>query len=384
MATRYLILSLPTGEEDAGASKYADSFWDELHRSLSGLHVPLYRLNVPKFRRTTLHVLDGVADSLTNLNAEVQDLCNTIHQYIMEIGSVSASKQKSTAVTIGGLSVDDYISMFLWDEKKYCLESPIKDLVSIINSEISNVKSDMKVKRAKYDDVQRKLRAVNRKQGVVSLKEIDFYGFLQPEDMVFSEHLVTLLVIVPITSQKEWLSTYEFLDPLVVPRSTKKIYEDQESALYTITLFAKAVPNFKDRAWKKHFQVSDFMFSPEAYERRKQGIQELVHDQEVTKASLLQWLYGSYSEVFSRWMHVVTMLVFSESRLRYGPHAGFLSVVLVPSMDNEGKIRNALEELTGGGKSYWNSADSEDAFALMGLVGQTDPYHYVSFSIKVV
>uniref|UniRef100_A0A8R7QCW5 V-type proton ATPase subunit C n=1 Tax=Triticum urartu TaxID=4572 RepID=A0A8R7QCW5_TRIUA len=234
----------------------------------------------------------------------------------MEIGSVSASKQKSTAVTIGGLSVDDYISMFLWDEKKYCLESPIKGLVSIINSEISNVKSDMKVKRAKYDDVQRKLRAVNRKQGVVSLQEIDFYSLLQPEDMVFSEHLVTLLVIVPITSQKEWLSTYEFLDPLVVPRSTKKIYEDQESALYTITLFAKAVPNFKDRAWKKHFQVSDFMFSPEAYERRKQGIQELVHDQEVTKASLLQWLYGSYSEVFSRWMHVVTMLVFSESRLR--------------------------------------------------------------------
>lgn len=225
---------------------------------------------------------------------------------------------------------------------------------------------------------------LKKKQGVVSLRDIDFYSLLQPEDMVFSEHLVTLLVIVPITSQKEWLSSYEFLGPFVVPRSSKKIYEDQESALYTVTLFAKAVPNFKDRARENHFQVSDFMFSPEAYESRKQEIQELIHDQEVTKASLLQWYYGSYSEVFSRWMHVVTMLVFSESVLRYGPHAGFLSAVLVPSMDNEGKIRNALEGLSGGGKSYWKSEDSEDAFALMGLGGQTDPYQYVSFSINVV
>ncbi|KAE8797951.1 V-type proton ATPase subunit C [Hordeum vulgare] len=207
--------------------------------------------------------------------------------------------------------------------------------------------------------------------------------------MVFSEHLVTLLVIVPVTSQKKWLSSYEFLD-FVVPRSSKKIYEDQESALYTVTLFAKAVPNLKDHAQENHFQasliwlVSDFMFSPEAYESRKQEIQELIHHHKVTKASLLDWYYGSYSEVFSLWMHVVTMLVFSESILRYGPRDGFMSAVLVLSMDNEGKIRNALEGLSGGGKSHWKSEDSDGTFALKGLGAQTDPYDYVSFSINVV
>ena len=43
-----------------------------------------------------------------------------------------------------------------------------------------------------------------------------------------------------------------------VPRSTKKLYEDNEYALYTVTLFNRVADNFRTSAREKGFQVSLF------------------------------------------------------------------------------------------------------------------------------
>uniref|UniRef100_A0A0A9B9V1 V-type proton ATPase subunit C n=1 Tax=Arundo donax TaxID=35708 RepID=A0A0A9B9V1_ARUDO len=112
----------------------------------------------------------------------------------------------------------------------------------------------MKVRAAEYNNVRSQLSSINRKQSG-SLAVRDLSNLVKPEDMVTSEHLVTLLAIVPKYSQKDWLSSYELLDTFVVPRSSKKLYEDNEYALYTVTLFAKVVDNFKVRAREKGFQV---------------------------------------------------------------------------------------------------------------------------------
>jgi hypothetical protein len=49
-----------------------------------------------------------------------------------------------------------------------------------------------------------------------SLAVRDLSNLVKPEDMITSEHLVTLLAIVPKYSQKDWLSSYETLDTFVV------------------------------------------------------------------------------------------------------------------------------------------------------------------------
>ncbi|XP_044422236.1 V-type proton ATPase subunit C-like [Triticum aestivum] len=84
-----------------------------------------------------------------------------------------------------------------------------------------------------------------------------------------------------------------------VPRSSKKLYEDNEYALYTVTLFAKVVDNFKVHSHEKGFQIRDFEYSPKAQESRKQELEKLLQDQEVMRTSLLQWCYASYSECYS-------------------------------------------------------------------------------------
>lgn len=43
-----------------------------------------------------------------------------------------------------------------------------------------------------------------------------------------------------------------------VPRSSKKLHEDNEYALFTVTLFARVADNFKTSAREKGFQVSLF------------------------------------------------------------------------------------------------------------------------------
>ena len=44
----------------------------------------------------------------------------------------------------------------------------------------------------------------------------DLSNLVKPEDIITSEHLVTLLAIVPKYSQKDWLASYETLTSYVV------------------------------------------------------------------------------------------------------------------------------------------------------------------------
>ncbi|RRT43960.1 hypothetical protein B296_00056079 [Ensete ventricosum] len=52
--------------------------------------------------------------------------------------------------------------------------------------------------------------------------------------------------------QHEWFHFKQ----IKVPRSAKKLHEDNEYALYTVTLFRKVADNFHNNAREKGFQAS--------------------------------------------------------------------------------------------------------------------------------
>ncbi|KAF2932405.1 hypothetical protein DAI22_05g285600 [Oryza sativa Japonica Group] len=363
MATRYWIVSLPV--QTPGST--ANSLWARLQDSISrhSFDTPLYRFNVPDLRVGTLDSLLALSDDLVKSNVFIEGVSHKIRRQIEELER--AGGVESGALTVDGVPVDTYLTRFVWDEGKYPTMSPLKEIVGSIQSQVSKIEDDMKVRGAEYNNVRSQLSAINRKQ-TGSLAVRDLSNLVKPEDMVTSEHLVTLLAVVPKYSQKDWLSSYESLDTFVVPRSSKKLYEDNEYALYTVTLFAKVVDNFKVRAREKGFQVRDFEYSSEAQESRKEELEKLMQDQEAMRASLLQWCYASYSEVFSSWMHFCAVRVFVESILRYGLPPSFLSAVLAPSQKGEKKVRSILEELCGNVHSiYWKS---EDDVGVAGLGGK--------------
>jgi V-type H+-transporting ATPase subunit C len=251
MATRYWIVSLPVQSPGATAS----SLWSRLQDSVSrhSFDTPLYRFNVPDLRVGTLDSLLALSDDLVKSNVFVEGVSHKIRRQIEDLER--AGGVESGALTVDGVPVDTYLTRFVWDEGKYPTMSPLKETVGSIQMQVAKIEDDMKVRAAEYNNVRSQLSAINRKQSG-SLAVRDLSNLVKPEDMVASEHLVTLLAIVPKYSQKDWLGSYESLDTFVVPRSSKKLYEDNEYALYTVTLFAKVVDNFKVRAREKGFQVS--------------------------------------------------------------------------------------------------------------------------------
>ncbi|XP_030953466.1 V-type proton ATPase subunit C-like isoform X4 [Quercus lobata] len=239
------------------------------------------------------------------------------------------------------------------------------------------------VRVAEYNNMRSQLNAINRKQSG-SLAVRDLSNLVKPEDIITSEHLVTLLAIVPKYSQKDWLASYETLTSYVVPRSSKKLYEENEYALYTVTLFGCVADNFRTAARERGFQIRDFEYSPEAQESRKQELEKLMQDPGSLRSSLLQWCYNSYGEVFSSWMQFCPVRVFAESILRYGLPPSFLACVLAPSVKSEKKVRSILEGLCDSVNStYWKTED-EAGGGVAGLAGDADAHPYVSFTINLI
>ncbi|GAV59533.1 V-ATPase_C domain-containing protein [Cephalotus follicularis] len=375
MASRYWVVSLPVQNS-------ASSLWNRLQEQISkhSFDTPLYRFNIPNLRVGTLDSLLALSDDLLKSNSFVEGVSHKIRRQIEELERISSVE--SSALTVDGVPVDSYLTRFVWDEAKYPTVTPLREIVDGIHSLVSKIEDDLKVRVAEYNNVRSQLNAINRKQSG-SLAVRDLSNLVKPEDIVTSEHLVTLLAIVPKYSQKDWLSSYETLTQYVVPRSSKNLYEDNEYALYTVTLFSLVADNFKNSARERGYQIRDFEYSPEAQVSRKQELENLMKDQESLRSSLLQWCYTSYGEVFSSWMHFCAVRVFTESILRYGLPPSFLACVLAPSVKSEKKVRSILEGLCEiANSTYWKS--EEEVGGMAGLGGDADSHPYVSFTINLV
>ncbi|KAM3361974.1 V-type proton ATPase subunit C isoform X1 [Capsicum galapagoense] len=377
MASRYWVVSLPVQQNSLSTT----SLWSRLQESISrhSFDTPLYRFNIPNLRVGTLDSLLALSDDLVKSNTFIEGVCSKTRRQIEELERVSGVL--STSLTVDGVPVDSYLTRFAWDEAKYPTMSPLKEIVDGIHSQVAKIEDDLKVRVSEYNNVRSQLNAINRKQ-TGSLAVRDLSNLVKPEDVVNSEHLTTLLAVVSKYSQKDWLSSYETLTTYVVPRSSKLLYEDNEYALYTVTLFNRDADNFKIKARERGFQIRDFEHNPETQESRKQELEKLMQDQETFRSSLLQWCYTSYGEVFSSWMHFCAVRIFAESILRYGLPPSFLSVVLAPSTKSEKKVRSILESLCDSSNSnFWKA---EDEGGMAGFGGDTEAHPYVSFTINLV
>ncbi|XP_028103576.1 V-type proton ATPase subunit C-like isoform X6 [Camellia sinensis] len=95
-----------------------------------------------------------------------------------------------------------------------------------------------------------------------NLAVCDLSNLVKPQDIIITEHLTTLLAIVPKYSQKDWLSSYK-----------------------TLTAYV----------------IRDFEYNPETQESRKQELEKLMQDQETLRNSLCNGamqLWGGSSLAF--------------------------------------------------------------------------------------
>ncbi|KAF3840200.1 hypothetical protein F7725_018917 [Dissostichus mawsoni] len=159
------------------------------------------------------------------------------------------------------------------------------------------------------------------KQG--SLLTRSLADIVKKEDFVLdSEYLITLLVVVP-----------------------NLLFEDHDSGLFSVTLFLKAVDDFKHKARENKFVVRDFQYNEEELKADKEEMTRLSTDKKKQFGPLVRWLKVNFSEAFIAWIHIKALRVFVESVLRYGLPVNFQAMLLQPSKKSMKRLREVLNDL---------------------------------------
>ncbi len=271
-----------------------------------------------------------------------------------------------------------------WDEAKFQLKTPLRELCESISARIGGVDEELKSKLLEVNTVKGSLQAMERKtQGNLMVRSLA--DIVTKEDMVESDYMTTQLVVVSKSASKDFLNCYQSLAQYVVPLSAKLITEDSEYALYAVTLFKKCQDQFKQACREKRFNARDFTYDPEKVEADDAKKETDTVEFERLQNILINWCQINFAEAFAMSLHLKAIRIFVESVLRYGltssrtgaMRPNFQSFVLVPKKGKVELLRKALLELYSTSSVF----DSEELETSVPGAGAGEFYPYVSVNV---
>ncbi|NXB47589.1 VATC1 ATPase, partial [Leucopsar rothschildi] len=369
--TEFWLISAP-GE------KTCQQTWEKLHAATTK-HNNLSinsKFNIPDLKVGTLDVLVGLSDELAKLDAFVESVVKKVAQYMADVLEDSKDKVQENLLANGGLLEQQR-------QAEHKFYSSYLDIVSFlfIFQGVNQIDNDLKARASAYNNLKGNLQNLERKNAG-SLLTRSLADIVKKEDFVLdSEYLVTLLVIVPKLNYNDWVKQYETLAEMVVPRSSNVLFEDQDSYLCNVTLFRKAVDDFKHKAREYKFMVRDFQYNEEEMKADKEEMNRLSTDKKKQFGPLVRWLKVNFSEAFIAWIHVKALRVFVESVLRYGLPVNFQAMLLQPNKKTMKKLREVLYDLY----KHLDSSAAAIIDATMDIPGlnlsQQEYYPYVYYKI---
>ncbi|XP_075993725.1 V-type proton ATPase subunit C 1-B-like [Genypterus blacodes] len=299
------------------------------------------KFSIPELKVGILDSLLCVSEDLSRLDSLTEGVIKKTCQCLRDVMEQSNDKLLENTQA-NGVDLFSYVTKFQWDKAKYPTTLPLPVLADIISKQVSQIATELKSRAAAYNNVKASLQSFGRKlQGSLLTRSLN--DVVRKEDLVDSEYLTTLLVVVTSGRYVEWERTYESLCSFVVPRSSRKLYEAEEEAVFSVTLFKRAVCDFKSRANESKFIVREFNCDQEEQqqeERNKVNVQKKEQ-----YGIFVPWLKVNFSEVYVAWIHVKALRVFVESVLRYGLPVNFQALLLQPDRKQMKKLREELGSL---------------------------------------
>lgn len=362
----YWLVALPL------TKKRREATWELLQEKASGLGSN-YKLEIPELRVGTLDTLMALSDELSKTSNVMEAVVGKIRRQITDFGGAGAA----AGLRIDNLSTDQYVQRFKWDEAKFPVRRPLKETVEKVTEVVGRIEDDLKVKLSEYNNLKSQLSAVTRKAaGSIAVRDVS--TMVKAQQMVDTENLTSMFVVVSKFALREWEQSYETLAKFVVPRSSTVVQQDNDYALVSVVLFRRVIDDFRAAARSKGYQVREYVAPAEGVELSAAAAEQLKRDVESRRASLEQWCKTAYGEVFSSWMHISAVRIFVESILRYGLPPAFQAAVIQPQAKQEAKLRAALAASFADGKAqYWK----DDGSSSLGLVDSSDLHPYVSFTL---
>ncbi|KAI9361220.1 ATPase, V1 complex, subunit C [Zopfochytrium polystomum] len=348
----------------------------------------VFPFNLPDFKVGTLDTLVVLSDDLAKSDAAFEAITVKIGENLRGLLSNDLDQWRNN-LTVNEKSIDQYIKTFQWNAMKYRTDKSLRELTDTITQEVNSIDSLMKTKMQTYTTVKSQLTGMQRKQtGNLAVRSV--YDVVKKEYFVLdSEYLITALVAVPRSSEKEWYAAYETLTQMVVPRSSQPIAEDDEYILFTVTLFQRVLEDFTHKAREKKFIVRDFRWNEEQMAQEKKALADAGAKEKELWSTLLRLCKTNFGEIFACWVHAKVLRLYVESILRYGLPPDFQPMVLkVKPRQSERKLRDVLNshfaKLGGAANGPKGGAADEGLEEnIQNLLGDKDYCPAVLFSIPV-
>jgi len=330
------------------------------------------RFNVPMdlaFR--SFDSLIRVVDDLAKNDPQVETTLRRVEKQLREF-----TENPEFAVVSRGktYSWSKYMHEFEWDEGKYPKGRGITENLQLMMSTVAKLDEEVRTKLASLQEAKTAQSAMI-KEGSYAIT--DLIAVLTPDkvaadDFVETEHLTTVVVVVPNDCDDDLMNSYEEADNGVVPETCKKLNipaDKDGNSLYRVVLFKKAVPGFRQAlsAKGKKLVVREFVYSRPSYEEYAAKRKGLASDIEKQETMCKMVCKAAFADMFLSWMHVKAMRTFVEAVLRYGvkatgsPHFVAMMMKAPTAAGQQASIRNELSELSGAGPAV-KAEDDEDFF----------------------
>uniref|UniRef100_A0AC34QGZ2 V-type proton ATPase subunit C n=1 Tax=Panagrolaimus sp. JU765 TaxID=591449 RepID=A0AC34QGZ2_9BILA len=370
----YWIVSAP-------GDKTPQETFDKLNSATASLSTN-NKFNIPDLKVGTLDQLIGLSDDLSKLDAAAEATTRKLVQYFGEV--LEEREKLEENLRIGNRDPKTYLTKFQWDSAKYPLKQSLRVLSEIIGKQITQIDNDFKTKATHYNILKNTLASIDRK-ATGSLVTKDLSDIVKAEDFVLnSEYLQTVVVAVPKLLIKEWEQKYTTYADMVVPGSAKRMTEDNDHALYTVTLFKKVYDEYRNNCRDNKIIVRDFVYDEHMLKQGKSERDKVLQEKQRQYAQLVRWLKINFGEIYVAYIHVKALRAFVESVLRYGLPVNFQAVIMEPNKGSTKKLRMELNKLYShlDGSASGPIDTFEDAPSLVSL-GVSDYYPYVFFKITM-
>jgi len=236
-------------------------------------------------------------------------------------------KKNDTVIQINQVNPEQYLNNFVWDSAHYSVRKPLSELTENIQAEVGKIEEDLRIKAQAFASIESVLNKAQKDESG-SLLTKDLTNILKNVEIVETEYMTTLFVVVPRNEVKNFEKEYETFTEYVMPRSAVNIAEDEQYVLYTVITFKQFVEDFKVKARKLKFTVRKHEPNLSLDTEKREELNKQLHKR---KKDLNRFCKTNYAEVFMAWVHLKAIRIYVESVLRFGLPARFRAVVIEPN-----------------------------------------------------
>ncbi|KAK4673524.1 Vacuolar ATP synthase subunit C [Podospora pseudopauciseta] len=297
---------------------------------------------VPSFKIGTLDALVQHADDLAKLNgaceAAVAKVADSLRG-ILDGDEDLVAQQK----IVNDKPTDQYLRSFQWNKLRYRADRPLVELIENLQNDLQNSDNDVKAKFNQYNTIKTNLAALERKQtGNLVTKSLT--PIVDPKLLVQdSEYMETHLIVVPTNARKDFIRSYETLVPMVVPRSSIQVAQDDDFTLFAVTTFKKTSAEFLQKCREHKWTPRQYKYVEGGKEEEQRELQRVEKEARKVRAEALLLGRTGWSESVMIWAHVMTLRVFVETVLRYGLPLEFASALIRTTPKQAKKVKTALD-----------------------------------------